>query len=117
MPLWTDNTQGTPIAIRQSATEGREASDILDEINKLTKEQKRSLSDFAIMYRVNAQSRLFEEECLKRGIPYTLIGGIRFYQRREIKDLVAYLRVIHNPHDEFSLKRIINIPRGKFKLQ
>ena len=113
LSLWTDNTQGTPIAIRQSATEGREASDILDEINKLTKEQKRSLSDFAIMYRVNAQSRLFEEECLKRGIPYTLIGGIRFYQRREIKDLIAYLRVIHNPHDDFSLKRIINIPPRK----
>lgn len=113
LSLWTDNTQGTPIAIRQSATEGREASDILDEITKLTKEQKHSLSDFAIMYRVNAQSRLFEEECLKRGIPYTLIGGIRFYQRREIKDLIAYLRVIHNPHDDFSLKRIINTPPRK----
>ena len=113
LSLWTNNTQGTPIAIRQSATEGREASDILDEINTLIKEKHYSLSDCAIMYRVNAQSRLFEEECLKRGIPYTLIGGIRFYQRREIKDLIAYLRVIHNPHDDFSLKRIINIPPRK----
>ena len=113
LSLWTDNIEGMPVSIRQSATEEREASDILDEINNLLKNKKYSLSDCAIMYRVNAQSRVFEEACLKRGVPYTLIGGIRFYQRREIKDLIAYLRLIHNPDDDLSLKRIINIPSRK----
>jgi len=70
----------------------------------------RSLDDFAVMYRTNAQSRAFEEAMISRNLRYRLVGGTRFYERKEIKDVVAYLRIIHNPHDEVSLLRVINVP-------
>ena len=79
-------------------------------MRRLRKDENYKLDDIAVMYRVNAQSRAIEEGCLKYGIPYQLIGGLRFYQRKEIKDIVSYLRVIHNPYDDVSLLRIINMP-------
>lgn len=87
-----------------------EAAWALDEVNNLARSRQYMRGDCAIMYRTNAQSRAFEEQCLRRGIPYRLVGGIRFYNRKEIKDTVCYLRVIYNPSDEVSLQRIINTP-------
>jgi len=83
---------------------------VVNEIEKLTGQEQISLKDCAVMYRVNAQSRALEETFLRYGVPYKLVGGTRFYQRREVKDIIAYLRVIHNHQDSVSLVRIINVP-------
>ena len=108
--LTTQNDRGTPLFVGEAYNPDEEAQQTLQEIERLKREEGRALGDCAVMYRVNAQSRAFEEVCLRYGIPYKLIGGLRFYQRREIKDVVAYLRVVHNPYDEVSLRRIINVP-------
>ena len=71
----------------------------------------RKYGDYAILYRINAQSRVYEDAFMKTGVPYKIIGGHKFYDRKEIKDIIAYLRTIHNPHDDISLKRIINVPK------
>ncbi|MFO0940783.1 MAG: UvrD-helicase domain-containing protein [Pirellulales bacterium] len=91
-------------------TAREEADDIADQILALTSQGEHQLSDFGILYRTNAQSRLLEQAMLRRQLPYQLIGGFRFYLRREIKDLVAYLQLVFNPQDDVSLQRIINVP-------
>lgn len=108
--LWTDNEEGEKIIIQKTENEIEEGRFVIDEIRRLLKEEKYRLSDFVILYRINAQSRALEEVLLQYDFPYRIIGGIKFYQRKEIKDVLAYLQVIFNPKDIVSLKRIINIP-------
>ena len=108
--LTTQKGRGNPLFVSEAYDPDEEAQQVLREIDRLKREEGHSLGDCAVMYRVNAQSRALEEVCLRYGIPYKLIGGLRFYQRREIKDVIAYLRVVHNPYDEVSLRRIINVP-------
>ncbi|MDE2860287.1 MAG: UvrD-helicase domain-containing protein [Chloroflexota bacterium] len=109
-PLTTSNGRGDPILVGEAYTPEEEAQQVLGEIQRLRKDSGHSLGDCAVMYRVNAQSRALEDGCLRRSIPYKLIGGVRFYQRREVKDVIAYLRVVQNPYDDVSLLRIINVP-------
>ncbi|MBI2853292.1 MAG: UvrD-helicase domain-containing protein [Chloroflexi bacterium] len=108
--LWTENEEGSPISVVESYDEEEEARFVAAEVERLLKEGKTTLKECAVMYRVNAQSRALEEAFLRYGIPYRLVGGTRFYQRREIKDILAYLKLIDNPHDNVSLKRVINAP-------
>jgi DNA helicase II / ATP-dependent DNA helicase PcrA len=108
--LWTENGDGLPIVIAEGYDEQEEARKVLKEVQALTKSEGYKPGDIAVMFRVNAQSRALEEGCLRYGIPYQLIGGLRFYQRQEIKDVVAYLRLLANPHDDVSLNRVINVP-------
>lgn len=108
--LWTENEVGVPVAIIETYNEAEEAQLVINEIEKLISEDSVSPGDCAVMYRVNAQSRALEEAFMRYGVPYKLVGGTRFYQRREIKDIIAYLRLIHNPSDNISLSRIINVP-------
>ena len=109
-PLVTHNQRGKPVFVGEAYNPEEEAQQVLREIERLKREEGHSLGECAVMYRVNAQSRALEEGCLKCGIAYKLIGGLRFYQRKEVKDVIAYLRVIHNPYDEVSLSRVINVP-------
>jgi len=109
-PLVTQNQRGKPVFVGEAFNPEEEAQQVLREIERLKREEGNSLGDCAVMYRVNAQSRALEEGCLRYGIAYKLIGGLRFYQRKEVKDVIAYLRVIHNPYDEISLSRVINVP-------
>jgi DNA helicase-2/ATP-dependent DNA helicase PcrA len=108
--LWTENEDGSPVCIIESYNPEEEAQSVVREIERLVGQGQVSLKDCAVMYRVNAQSRALEETFLRYGVPYKLIGGTRFYQRQEVKDIIAYLRVIHNPQDNVSLTRIINVP-------
>ena len=108
--LWTENEQGEPIVMAEAYNEEDEAQEVLKEVDRLCRTEKYSLRDCVIAYRVNAQSRALEEACLRYGIPYKLIGGVRFYQRREVKDVLAYLRLLQDPYDEISLARVINEP-------
>ena len=98
------------VSLTELFNEEQEAAWAVDAITTLSRSGRFRRGGCAIMYRTNAQSRAFEEQCLKRGIPYRLVGGVRFYTRREIKDVLCYLRVIYNPDDEVSLQRIINTP-------
>ena len=107
--LWTENEAGVPVSVIATYNEGEEAQFVISEIEKLAKDGISS-GGCAVMYRVNAQSRALEEAFMRYGVPYRLVGGTRFYQRREIKDIIAYLRLIHNPNDNISLSRIINVP-------
>ena len=111
--LWTQNSKGHPVCLTETFNEREEATTILNEVQRLVSEEKIKLSDIAIMYRVNALSRVLEEVCIQNGIPYILVGSIKFYQRQEIKDLLAYLKLIANPKDDTSLIRIINTPSRK----
>jgi DNA helicase-2/ATP-dependent DNA helicase PcrA len=108
--LWTENEQGEPIVMAEAYNEEDEAQEVLKEVDRLCRTEKYSLRDCVVAYRVNAQSRALEEACLRYGIPYRLIGGVRFYQRREVKDALAYLRLLQDPYDEISLARVINEP-------
>src|SRR4029079_5089474 len=108
--LWTDNHPGEKIRLVRTATDNDEGKFVADTIQEQQLRNHYNNRDFAILYRTNAQSRAFEESLRRMAIPYTIYGGISFYQRKEIKDLLAYLRVIVNPKDEESLKRIINYP-------
>ena len=108
--LWTENEDGTPVAVIESYSAEEEAQYVVNEIERLVSQEQISLKDCAVMYRVNAQSRALEETFLRYGVPYKLVGGTRFYQRQEIKDIIAYVRLIHNPQDNVSLLRIINVP-------
>src|SRR5690606_32676096 len=107
--LWTENGSGEAVQICRCPTDRHEAQWVANEILFLQREYR--LSDIAVLYRTNAESRLIEEECIKNRIPYRLIGGLRFYVRKEVRDILAYLRLIHNPKDSLSLQRIINTPR------
>ncbi|MFL6195865.1 MAG: ATP-dependent helicase [Thermoanaerobaculia bacterium] len=106
--LWTEGDAGAKVELYKASDEGDEATWILRTLQRLRGHYK--LGDMAILVRTNAQTRAIEDELLSREIPYTLVGGVRFYDRAEIKDLVAYLRVVRNPRDNFSLMRIINQP-------
>jgi len=109
--LFTDREGGEKITVYEAYNEEFEARYIVDKIDELCRKLKINYSDFAVMYRTNAQSQALEATCVREGIPYTLIGGVGFYKRREIKDLLAYLRVINNGNDKIGFARIINIPR------
>lgn len=108
--LWTKNEDGASVAVIESYSAEEEAQSVVSEIEKLVNQEQVSLKDCAVMYRVNAQSRALEETFLRYGVPYKLVGGTRFYQRQEVKDIIAYLKVIHNPQDNVNLLRIINVP-------
>lgn len=108
--LFTDNSEGEKIRLVRTMTDNDEGKFVADSIQEQKLRNHFMNRDFAILYRTNAQSRAFEEALRRMGIPYTIYGGISFYQRKEIKDFLAYLRVIVNPRDEESLKRIINYP-------
>ncbi len=113
--LWTENTQGEKITLFGAENEKEEAYYIIGEIVRLKRSQsKLKLNDFAVLYRTNAQSRAIEEAFLKTGIPYKVVGSLKFYDRKEIKDLLAYLRLIQNPADVLSMERIINVPARGF---
>ncbi len=107
--LWTDNPKGPPVIVREAFDERDEARLVGDEITHLL-DQGYSNGDIAVMYRTNAQSRAFEESFLRYRLRYKLVGGTRFYERREVRDILAYLRLIHNPYDSVSLLRIVNVP-------
>ena len=109
--LWTDNGQGTPVTFTTYPSDRDEAQDIVNTIYSEVREGNAEYRDFAILYRTNAQSRSFEERLVLRNIPYRIIGSINFYQRKEIKDMLAYLRVIAAQSDDISVKRILNIPK------
>jgi DNA helicase-2/ATP-dependent DNA helicase PcrA len=111
--LWTDRPGGPKIIVAQTYDEQEEAQAVARESMRLVAEGDNRLGDIAILYRTNAQSRALEEVLLRRGVPYRLIGGLRFYERREVKDVMAYLRLIANPQDTLSFSRIINVPRRK----
>jgi DNA helicase-2/ATP-dependent DNA helicase PcrA len=108
--LFTDNTEGEKIKLVRTMTDNDEGKFVADSIQEQKLRNHYSNKDFAILYRTNAQSRAFEESLRRMGLGYTIYGGISFYQRKEIKDIVAYLRMIVNPQDEEALKRIINYP-------
>ena len=109
--LWSDAGSGAPLTGYVAESEHDEASFIADEIRSLQREGVSTPGDTAIFYRTNAQSRVFEEVFMRNALPYKVVGGLRFYERREVKDLLAYLRVLANVEDEISLRRIINIPK------
>ena len=102
--------EGERLKLRQAYSDKEEASIVANEIRRLRKAEKAAYSHFAILYRTNAQSRSFEEEFRRQGIPYRIYGGMSFYQRKEIKDVIAYFRLIVNPHDEEAFRRIVNYP-------
>ena len=108
--LWTDNGEGEKIRLVRTMTDNEEGKFVADTIQEQKLRNHYRNNDFAILYRTNAQSRAFEESLRRMNIPYTIYGGISFYQRKEIKDFIAYLRIMVNPRDEESLKRIINFP-------
>ena len=108
--LRTDRQGGPRIVLREAYNESQEGTFITEEIERLVQSGACRLGDIAVMYRTNAQSRVVEDAFVAQGLPYKLVGATRFYERREIKDVLAYLRVIHNPHDNVSLTRIINVP-------
>lgn len=109
--LWTDNEAGKEVEFTQYDTEYEEAESIVNKIEELVKEGSASYQDMAILNRTNAQSRVFEEKFLLKNIPYKIVGGVNFYQRKEIKDLISYLKVINNGQDDLAVRRIINVPR------
>ena len=111
--LWTDRHGGPKLVVAQTYDEQEEAQAVAREALRLVAEGEYRLGDIAVLYRTNAQSRALEEVLLRRGVPYRLIGGLRFYERREVKDVMAYLRLVANPQETLSFSRIINVPRRK----
>ncbi|MEH7451769.1 DNA helicase PcrA [Gottfriedia acidiceleris] len=109
--LWTENGQGTPIHYFRAASEQDEGYFVAGKLAEWKKEGVHQYGDVAILYRTNAQSRAMEEVLVKSNIPYKMVGGVKFYDRKEIKDILAYLRFIANPDDEISFSRIINVPK------
>jgi len=108
--LWTENGPGHPVTIFEAYDETEEASYVAREIERLVAREGRSLRDFAVMYRTNAQSRALEDAFRRYRLKYKLVGGTRFYQRREVKDVVAFLRLVQNPGDGVSMARVVNVP-------
>ena len=108
--LFTENSAGDPITVHEAYDEQEEAGFVISQIKDLRNKQSYKLGECAVMYRINAQSRTLEEACIQQGIQYRLVGGVRFYQRREIKDLMGYMHLVHNPQDEVNLTRVINVP-------
>jgi DNA helicase-2/ATP-dependent DNA helicase PcrA len=108
--LWTSRKDGDPIILMDSENESDEAKKIVENIHKEMFSKKRSFKDIAVLYRTNAQSRALEDELRKNAISYSIVGGVKFYERKEIKDILAYLKIIANPKDSVSLRRIVNFP-------
>lgn len=109
--LWTDNVAGEKLTLYVAGDERDEADFIAAAVRREMAQSSCTYNDFAVLYRTNAQSRSIEEGFMRQGIPYTMVGGLKFYERKEIKDIVAYLRFLFNPFDSMSLLRIINVPR------
>ncbi|MFD1037101.1 DNA helicase PcrA [Virgibacillus byunsanensis] len=109
--LWTENEDGKNLHYFQGGTEQEEALFVINKIQELTNESKFSPNDIAILYRTNAQSRAIEDSLMKSTIAYQMVGGTKFYDRKEIKDMVAYLRLITNPDDDLSFERVVNVPK------
>ena len=105
--LWTEKTEGKEVLFQEYETAEEEAREVIRHIRG----ENRFYKDFAILYRTNAQSRLFEEQCIAWNIPYQIVGGVNFYQRREIKDLLAYMKIMVNQKDDIAFERIINVPK------
>lgn len=114
--LWTDNNEGDKIKLKKCQNEKEEASYVINQIKTLINNGVEK-SDIAVLYRTNAQSRNLEEYLLEQNIPYKVVGSFYFYNRKEIKDLISYLRLIHNPDDDISLTRIINVPKRKIGIK
>ena len=117
---WTNNPQGEKVYSYTATDSDTEGQFIADEIQRLTQNTIYNYSNFAVMYRINAQSRAIEDALIRKSIPYRIVGGTRFYDRLEIRDIIAYLRVIYNPFDSFAFQRIVNIPKrsiGKKSLE
>ncbi len=108
--LWTSNERGAPIVVAEGYDQREEAQLVLKEVEALVEGEGHSHGDVAVMYRVNSQSRALEEALLRGGVRYQVVGGQRFYQRQEVKDVVAYLRLLVNPNDDVSLARVVNLP-------
>ncbi len=108
--LWTENDGGELISITEAFNEQEEAQFVANTIEKLVDHEGYSMGECAVMYRTNAQSRAIEEALVRYGFPYKLVGALRFYERKEIKDTIAYLRLITNPNDDVSMRRVINVP-------
>jgi DNA helicase II / ATP-dependent DNA helicase PcrA len=108
--LWTSEAAGLPVQILQVSSERAEAEAIVRRIKNATDIRARSYKDFAVLYRTNAQSRAVEEVFVHYGIPYRIVGGVRFYDRKEVKDILAYLRLVYQPEDTASFERIVNVP-------
>jgi DNA helicase II / ATP-dependent DNA helicase PcrA len=109
--LWSDAGDGPPIAGYVADSEHDEAAFVAEEVDRLADEGEATPGQVAVFYRTNAQSRVFEEVFIRAGMPYKVVGGVRFYERREIRDLLAYLRLVANPGDEVSLRRVLNVPK------
>jgi DNA helicase II / ATP-dependent DNA helicase PcrA len=109
--LWSAAGDGPPIVGYVADSEHDEAAFVAEEVDQLTDKGKATPGQVAVFYRTNAQSRAFEEVFIRAGLPYKVVGGVRFYERREVRDLLAYLRLIANPEDEVSLRRVLNVPR------
>jgi len=109
--LWTEGPAGTPVVIAQLYDEREEAAAVAREALRLVDEGDSEFGDMAVLYRTNAQSRALEETLLRAGIPYRLVGGVRFYQRREVKDVLAYLRLLAHPRDRLAFERVVNVPK------
>ncbi len=109
--LWTENEPGEKVRLRQFPSGFEEASFVASEIVQSVRSGKRKFGDFAVLYRTNAQSRLFEEKLLMLNAPYRIVGGVNFYSRREIKDILAYLKTVDNAQDDVAVRRIINVPK------
>ena len=109
--LWTENPEGELIHFRQFMNGYEEAEYVVGEISRAHRENGAKYKDCAVLYRTNAQSRLFEEKCLLANIPYKIVGGVNFYARKEIKDLLCYLKTIDNSRDDLAVRRIINVPK------
>ena len=109
--LWSDQGDGPPIVGYVADSEHDEAAFVAEEVGRLSDEGEATPGQVAVFYRTNAQSRVFEEVFIRAGMPYKVVGGVRFYERREVRDLLGYLRLIANPADEVSLRRVLNMPR------
>ncbi len=109
--LWTGKEEGAPVSYARYDNEYEEAQGVASDIQRSIQRENKNYSDFAILYRTNAQSRIFEEKLVLEGIPYRIIGAINFYARKEIKDLLCYLKTVNNSADDLAVKRIINIPK------
>jgi DNA helicase-2/ATP-dependent DNA helicase PcrA len=111
--LWTEREGGEKITLHEAYNEEEEASYVVHEIRRLTSRGQAALRDAAVMYRTNAQSRALEEQFMRAGVPYVVVGSRKFYERKEIRDVLAYLRLLNNPRDQAALERIINVPNRK----
>ena len=109
--LWTEQVGGELLTRYQAEDEHDEAAFVVHEVTRLTDTEGQRFADIAVFYRTNAQSRVIEEALVRAGIPYRVVGGTKFYDRREIKDAMAYLRALVNPDDEVSWKRVVNTPK------